>query len=731
LRLWPVYVLLREYAAHGLPAAKTIWEFVCQELTNNDLAGFIPFLQDQMQTGTALVILDGLDEVEQSDQKPMRDSLRQEIIKFVDAFPQVRVIVTSRPYAYGAHWYLSDFETLRLLPFDDGQIKMFIHNWYTVKKPERVDQLTQDFVREVDKERDEQLHELATQPLLLTMMALIHYGQEGTPLPKKRAELYRACIVLLLERWQKSKVISGRKADSLLDVLGIDQRELLDRLAKVAYEAHKQQPENKGTADIPGDLLAGALLGDLKIERTARETVGVLTQRGLLKRKEMEKKLEGRVGLLSEHGRNPQDTANIYRFPHRSFQEYLAGRHFLLDDNYPQQLVADCAHDPDKWREVVLLAAGIDPAPRTIWPMVNSLCSTDPPPTITGRESAAKLAFLAARVLLETNHTAPDPDSDLGKVARPRIQQWQRAIVSKGWLKPDDRALAGEALAALGDDRPGILTCDEMVFCAVPAGPFWLANWDEKGQGVVYDGLDKPYWIGRYPVTAAQFKKFLKDKPDHTAYGRERIEKLPDNWPVVWVNWYDALAFANWLDERWRKKNLLPDGYRVMLPNEVEWEKAARGGLEIPPEPLIMTAANLKNYQRPQMAENELYRRTYPWDSEREQEGDLYRANNKAAGIGQPCAVGSFPAGASPYGCLDLSGQVWEWTRSYYGQKFPYRAGEQYETIDDRNKETMVLRGGSFYKDQNACSACSASYPHHYLFDLGLRLVVGVLISHR
>jgi formylglycine-generating enzyme required for sulfatase activity len=176
----------------------------------------------------------------------------------------------------------------------------------------------------------------------------------------------------------------------------------------------------------------------------------------------------------------------------------------------------------------------------------------------------------------------------------------------------------------------------------------------------------------------------------------------------------------------------MPDGYRVMLPSEVEWEKAARGGLEVPQEPLIMTAANLKDYQPPQLAENELYQRTYPWGDEPEQEGELYRANNKEAGIGQPCAVGSFPAGASPYGCLDMSGQVWEWTRSYHGKKFPYQLEAKYETINRDKRDWMILRGGAYHNNQNACSA-----RHHYYPDLsfsgynGMRLVVGVPISHR
>ncbi|MCZ7667941.1 MAG: formylglycine-generating enzyme family protein [Chloroflexi bacterium] len=131
----------------------------------------------------------------------------------------------------------------------------------------------------------------------------------------------------------------------------------------------------------------------------------------------------------------------------------------------------------------------------------------------------------------------------------------------------------------------------------------------------------------------------------------------------------------------------------------------------------------------------DLSRRTYPWGDEPEQEetetGGLYRANNEKAGIGEPCAVGSFPAGISPYGCLDMSGQVWEWTRSKYGEKYAYPPTLDYETIESRNKENMVLRGGAYYKDQNVCSARLWDVPHNRFFrdNCGVRVVVSPFLT--
>ena len=733
-RLRPVRVILREYAARGLSKRQSVWDFIAADLGRDAVAldGYAPILKQQLETEGGILLLDGLDEVDKA--ASARDPLKRHIEQFARDFPRVRVVVTSRPYAYGSGWELNGFQVTRLLPFSNEQIKAFIEQWYTVMGqqdgtlgPDKAKSYGEGLVRQVENNRN--LRELARHPLLLTMMVYIHRGREGGALPQRREELYELSVILLLDLWRRSKTMPGQETQTLANVLGMDTPQLLDALAEVAFVAHRDQPEQEQTADIPGEVLAG------KLHKYKGKEVRVSAE-------DIIEYVRDRAGLLEAHGRNADDSDDVYRFPHRTFQEYLAGLH-LLKQRFPYDLAQFAREDPTRWRESLLLAAASTrkKLPASVWLLVAALCQHDP--AAENDNAALWGAFLAGQALLETELTDPDAAQiETEQHTRRRLLAWHKTILTDGLLPPPDRALAGQALAALGDGRPGILHCDDMPLCAMPGGPFWLENWDRRGQGDWYNGLDKPYWMGQYPVTAAQFREFAQDSGFQPSYGRGSL-RLPDNWPVVYINWYDALAFAEWLDKRWRNRGWLPVGYQVTLPSETEWEKAARGGQQIPQTPQILTAAGLLSLSKQALpmqpnarAGQDLSCRQYPWGHEPEQEPvtpqeTLYRANNKEAGIGGPCAVGSFPAGAGPYGCLDLSGQVWEWTRSKYGDKYPYPPQPEYETIAASNRENISLRGGAYHQNQTGCSARGGVDPGSSFDDhFGVRVVVSPS-SHR
>ncbi len=200
---------------------------------------------------------------------------------------------------------------------------------------------------------------------------------------------------------------------------------------------------------------------------------------------------------------------------------------------------------------------------------------------------------------------------------------------------------------------PGV----SMEMVRVPAGPFLMGSVasdagqaNEMPQHSVKLG---DYFVGKYPVTEAQFAAFV------AATGYDFAAKATagkENHPVTWIRWKDAVAFAEWASQ--------VTGRPVRLPTEAEWEKAARG----------------------------TDGRKYPWGN---LAPDAHTCNSRESGEDDTTPVGKYsPIGDSPCGAADLSGNVEEWTSSLY-KSYPYRATDGRE--DTAKGEQGVLRGGSYW----------------------------------
>ena len=548
--------------------------------------------------------------------------------------------------------------------------------------------------------------ELAERPLLLTLMASLHAWRGGT-LPEKRQELYEDTVDLLLDWWETAK----RKAPgtdewepSLTEWLRIDRDQVRALLNELAFKAHESQPEARGTADVPERELVCGLL-DLSPKKDIRP--GLLTEY-----------LSNRAGLLLPRG------VKVFTFPHRTFQEYLAACH-LTDLDFPVEVAKLARKNPERWREVTLLAGAkaAAGAGSTIWQLAEALCWREPDDPDAGKMDA-RGAQLAGQALAESADLRRVADHNRAKLDR--IRRWLVRILEGTDFPAMERAIAGRSLGVIGDPREAVTTLDKMEFCHVPPGPFMMG---EKGRsdGELHrcDELTEGYWIGRYPVTNAQFFAFVdaggyEDEgfwaeakaagvwTENGIKGRydKAIQKFPldfgspfhlPNHPVVGVTWYEALAFTRWLDRQWRNSGRLPEGFRLRLCTEAEWEKAARGGLEIPAAPTIVSADESPWRKSPalEMSPNPNAERRFPWGKN----DDADKPNPEAAnyddtGIDTTSAAGAFSLGETPFGCRDMSGNVWEWTVSLY-QKYPYTHDEA------RNNEThegaRVVRGGAFF----------------------------------
>ncbi len=201
------------------------------------------------------------------------------------------------------------------------------------------------------------------------------------------------------------------------------------------------------------------------------------------------------------------------------------------------------------------------------------------------------------------------------------------------------------------------------------------------------------------------------------------------NQPVVGITWYEALAFCRWLTQQLS----LPPGWQVRLPSEAEWEKAARGGLQLPPAPLVRPLSAWEPEVTPlgQFQDNPHPRRRHPWGEA--PAGDRLTPDHANYGqhIGRTSAVGCYPLNRSPYDCRDLIGNAWEWTRSQDG-RLPYNPDDGREEVTRVQNSTWIrLRGGDWYDHEvsQRCGARHGGVPNHWYNFRGFRVVLSPLSS--
>jgi len=717
--LLPVQILLRDLASQLPPPgtqanAQTVCNYLQTQLEQAGLEEFTSHLKDEMLNNGALILLDGLDEVPEAHER--REQIKQAIQDFAATYSRCRFLVTSRTYAYQRQdWKLDNFTEVQLLAFTTGQINRFVKAWY-VHMVELL-RLTESSARNRSEvlqrtvKRNERIRELAERPLLLTLIVQLQTEGGGT-LPEKREELYDKAVEMLLNKWESMKVRDNSDGlreiePSLTEWLNAGRDNIRKALNRLAFEAHRDQPQLTGTADIRQADLVNALLN-------------ASANRSEVKVGKLEEYLCNRAGILSAHG------VGMYQFPHRSFQEYLAACH-LTDDEFPDKLASLACRDADRWREVVLLAGAKSSRGSSLnaWALGETLCSTVAPDAPATAEYWG--ALLAGRVLVECANLAQVAPRDEEKLNR--IRQWQINILRDNRLPASERALAGRTLATLDDPRDEVTNLADMQFCFMPAGPFVMGDDDSRDKNPQHEvDLSYPCFIGRYPVSVGQWREYLVSSDRSPE--EERSLQGRDNDPVTHVSWFDAQGFCDYLTQAWQSQ--LPKGWIVSLPSEAEWEKAARGGKQLPETEDFVTLSGLASKVTKAgetQRSNPHPQRNYPWG----ERFDDDKANVQSA-IGETSALGAYPSGISPYGCEEMSGNVWEWTRSLWGKGlwksefvYPYDPNDlERENLGAGNDVMRVVRGGAWdYHRVSARCACRCGNPPDLRFNyVGFRLVL-------
>lgn len=642
-------------------------------------------LSEALKVGRALILLDGLDEVRDIN---MRNTVVERVVDFF-AFHRRegnKFVLTSRVVGYRAvRPSAEDLVECTIVDFEDDEIEEFIKHWTTALEKQAQGNTA---IAQADAETDRRelldsiqqnpgVRQLASTPLLLTILALMK--RQGVSLPERRVQLYDQYVNTLLSTWNRARSISGRAPGR-----DIDELQTVRILAPLALWMHEVSPG----VGLVGREDMRRKLEELFLERNEASPHQAARQ--------FLTDVREHAALLLERG------PGEYGFIHLTFEEYLAAVALALkgQGNAAPIIETLSAHVGEQaWREVTLLTIGYlgirQQLPRVAGEVVEALVNNQPGPP-------GEAVVLAGDAVLDTW------PGGVSLQSKEYIIQALLVTMQDGEIRPELRRHASLLLGRLGW-RP----TDIDRFAEISAG--------EYQAGVKKDAKEIPYmyFIGKYSVTNIQFARFVKedgyqnqeywsndgwewrtgkyDSRTLEAVARDWLEhrplakrNVPYYWhsielsnpivPIVGVNWFEAEAYCNWLA---KKIVAVPEGYTIRLPRDEEWERASRGtdGREYPwGEGFEKTAANT-------------------WDSD-----------STGTGLGGTTAVCTFPQGISPEGAWDMSGNVWEWTRSWYDEDRKYR----------------IVRGGSWigYQWFARSSFCNWSIPLMFNDDLGFRVVI-------
>jgi predicted NACHT family NTPase len=320
----PVFVTLKDFAeADGTPDLVT---FIAQWVNPDSRLNPVPTaLQQILSNGRALILLDGLDEVRETDAARVLRQIQQFSERYADNAFVITCRIAAREYTF------AQFTEVEVADFDDAQIADVSGKWFRCKqdavKAER-------FLQKLKE--NPPIRDLASSPLLLTLLSLVF--EDAGDFPANRAELYQNGVDVLLKKWDAKRNIERHQ---FYKKLSLKRKE--DLLSQIAYRTFatgnyffKQKEVERQIRDFIENL-SGA---------STDEEVLNLDSEAVLK------SIEAQHGLFVERARG------IYSFSHSTFHEYFAAREIKEKSHFAElcQRVAD-----KRWREVTLLTMGMVP----------------------------------------------------------------------------------------------------------------------------------------------------------------------------------------------------------------------------------------------------------------------------------------------------------------------------------------------------------------------------------
>jgi len=399
----PFLIKLRHFSETRLPRPK---EF--PQEASRALGGSAPnrWVHDRLKSGQALVLVDGLDEASEKQREEVRAWLRD----LIGAFPNARYLVTSRPHAAEEGWLDADeFVDAELQDMARGDIHEFIEHWHQAvahgvrDKEEKAKVLALTDPLKARLGKNAAIYRLATSPLLCALLCALH-RQRVRNLPSDRIALYGACIDMFFRRDEEREVTA---TDYL--ILSDRQKEIL--LQDFAWWMVRNG-KTTATPEEAGNRFDRAYqrLRD-KPQETGEDVMRLFLHR---------------IGIIRKLAHQEID------FPHRTFQEYLAAKGAIEEDDL--DLLVQHTQDV-QWREVVILATGLLPPRRAESLLQGLLDRGDRDPE--HRHALYLVAVAGIEVLVATRDATSEIEQQIGK----RIEQ----------ILPPRKLTDAKELAVAGD----------------------------------------------------------------------------------------------------------------------------------------------------------------------------------------------------------------------------------------------------------------------------------------
>ncbi|MBN8561086.1 MAG: NACHT domain-containing NTPase [Leptolyngbya sp. UWPOB_LEPTO1] len=326
----PIFVSLKAFAE--IPRQPPLFIYLCNHISHNQggdqLSRVSHKLQAALAAGQVLILLDGLDEVKDVDSQ----RIINEIQEFAKRYHRNQFVITCRIAA--REYAFEQFTEVEIADFDDKQILDFVTKWFRTKdNPAKI----KNFLEKL--ENHNRIKELATSPLLLTLLCLV-FG-ESTDFPENRSELYEEGLDVLLKKWDATRNIERDRAYKKLSRQR--KEDLLSYLAFTFFEQNEYFFKQRKVVDQIIEFICNA--PNITSDEMTLELDGVAVL----------KSIEAQHGLLIERARG------IYSFSHLTFQEYFVARQ--IKEQRSDALLEDLlSHITEKrWGEVFRLTAEMLP----------------------------------------------------------------------------------------------------------------------------------------------------------------------------------------------------------------------------------------------------------------------------------------------------------------------------------------------------------------------------------